>query len=186
MDGRESLLQEIISKKTEWMHLTLKHWSQYELFSWLWWIGVLFAIAPLVIWWKKVDRKRILEIAVYGLVVNVLATFLDVVGSEYVLWEYAIRLLPQSPLLFPTDFILLPVLYMFLYQSFGTWKGFLLSHAVAAAGLAFVIEPVFIWTGGYRLIHWNMIYSFPIYIVIAVISRLITHGLKSAVHAKNQ
>lgn len=179
MNDRDTLLQEIINTKVRLKNLSIEHWLKYELLTWQWWFGLANTIIPLIVWWKLVDRKRILEISVYGLIINVSAVFLDVIGSEYVLWVYPIRILPQVPLLFPVDFILLPVILMFVYQWYPKWKSFLVANAIAAAILSFVVEPLTAMIGQYKLIKWSYFYSFPIYLVIIVFSRLVTRKILS-------
>ncbi|MCX7709524.1 MAG: hypothetical protein N2484_06705 [Clostridia bacterium] len=179
MNQQDILIQEIINIKMKYRQLSIEHWLNFELFTWVWWLGVASVIVPLILWWKMVDRKRILDICIFGLVVNIAATFLDVSGSEYVLWEYTIRVIPHIPLIFPVDYILLPVVGMLIYQYFPNWKRFLFANTVSAAVLAFIVEPFATMIHQYKLIHWKYIYSFPIYILIAIFAKLVTQKLLS-------
>jgi hypothetical protein len=179
MGGNDPLIDEITQLKIQLRDLLLQHYKTHEVFSWVWWIGIAFAIIPIFIWWRVLDKKRILEICVFGLIVNVTAVFLDVIGSEMVLWEYPIHILPQTALLFPVDFVLVPVVNMVLYQKYPKWGKFLLASAIAAAVLAFIAEPFAIWIGEYKLISWSLFYSFPIYIIIDIFAKFLTERLKS-------
>ena len=169
------MIDQIIRIKIMYRQLSIEHWVKFEVFTWQWWIGIAVVIIPLLLWWKQVDKRRILEISVYGLLVNIFAIFLDVVGSELVLWNYTIRILPQMPLLFPVDYILLPISYMLIYQRYPAWKQFLLASIIVALALAFVTEPLAVYIKQYQLISWHYIYSFPIYIMISILSKLITN-----------
>ncbi|MDR3540676.1 MAG: hypothetical protein P4L69_06855 [Desulfosporosinus sp.] len=173
------IIDQIIQNKIISNRLSIEHWVKYEVFTWQWWIGIACVIIPLLLWWKLVDKRRILEISVYGLLVTIFATFLDVTGSELVLWNYPIRILPQIPLLFPVDFILVPIIYMSIYQHYKGWKQFMFASAIVALALAFVAEPLAVYIKQYQLISWHYIYSFPIYIVISFLCKLITNKMLS-------
>lgn len=180
MSGPDPMIDEIIKLKQQLRALFIQHWLTKEVLTWVWWVGIACVIIPFVIWWKVVDKKRLLEICVYGLMVNVSSIFLDVVGSEFVLWEYPVHILPQVPLLFPVDLVILPIIYMIIYQKLSTWWPYLIASTAAAALLAFCFEPLAVLIGQYMLIIWKYYYSFPIYIMIAAFSKLVVQGLMSA------
>jgi len=169
----------IIQNRLIYKNLTMEHWVNYEVFTWQWWIGVACVVIPFLLWCKLVDRRRLLEIIAFGFMVNVLATFLDVVGSELLLWNYTLRILPQIPLLFPVDFILVPVFFMLIFQRYTAWKQFVFASTILATALAFVAEPLAVYMKQYQLIHWKFIYSFPIYIVIAILCKLFANKMFS-------
>ncbi|MDR3599864.1 MAG: hypothetical protein P4L49_05180 [Desulfosporosinus sp.] len=169
----------IIQNKLLYKQLTLEHWVKYEVLTWQWWLGIACVIIPLLILWKLIDKKRLFEIMFFGLLINILAIFLDEAGSELVLWNYAIRIIPQIPLLFPVDYIILPTIYMLIYQHYKDWKPFLLASTLGALGLAFVAEPLAVYIKQYQLISWHFIYSFPIYIMLSILAKLITNKMLS-------
>ncbi|HBP63436.1 MAG TPA: hypothetical protein DD730_04010, partial [Desulfosporosinus sp.] len=129
--------------------------------------------------WKFVDKRRLLEIVAFGFLINILATFLDVVGSELLLWNYTLRILPQIPLLFPVDFVIVPIFYMLVYQRYTNWKHYLLASTILAIVLSFVAEPIAVYIGQYQLISWKFIYSFPIYIVLASLGKIFANKMCS-------
>lgn len=184
MRGPDPLIDEIIKLKQQLRGLFVQHWLTKEVFTWVWWVGIACLLVPFIIWWLAVDKKRLLEICVFGLMVNVSSIFLDVVGSEFVLWEYPVHILPQIPLLFPVDLVILPVVYMIIYQKFSKWWPYLIASAVAAALLAFGFEPLAVLIGQYKLIIWKYYYSFPIYIMIAAFSKIVVQSLKAAQRKK--
>jgi len=173
------LVNQMIQAKIISSQLSTEHFVRFEVYTWQWWIGIACVIIPLLLWWKLVDRRRILEITVFGLVISVLATFLDVTGSELLLWNYTIRILPQVPLLFPVDFIMVPIFYMLIYQQYKVWKPFLFASTIVALALAFVAEPLAVYIKQYQLISWKFIYSFPIYLLLAILGKLIADKLLS-------
>lgn len=173
------IINQIIQNKIISNRLSIGHWVKYEVFTWQWWIGIACVSIPLLLWWKLVDKRRIFEISVFGLLVTIFSTFLDVTGSELVLWNYPIRILPQIPLLFPVDYILVPIIYMSIYQCYKSWKPFMVAGTLVALALAFVAEPLAVYIKQYQLISWHYIYSFPIYIMISIICKIITNKLLS-------
>ena len=173
------IINQMIQVKIMYKQLSIEHWVKYEVFTWQWWIGVACVVIPLLVLWKLVDRRRILEITAFGFMVNILATFLDVMGSELLLWNYTLRLLPQIPLLFPVDFIIVPIIYMLIYQRYLAWKQFLFASTIVALALAFIIEPLAVYIKQYQLISWHYIYSFPIYILIVIMAKLFADKLLS-------
>ncbi|MDR3542448.1 MAG: hypothetical protein P4L69_16025 [Desulfosporosinus sp.] len=177
--NESKMMDQIIQTKIMYKHLSIEHWLRYEVFTWQWWIGIVFIVIPLLAWWKLVDKQRILVITAFGFLVNILATLLDVIGSELVLWNYTIRILPQIPLLLPVDFILVPIAYMLIFQRYRTWKQFLLASTIVALTLAFVAEPLAVYIKQYQLISWHYIYSFPIYIIISALSKFIADNVLS-------
>jgi hypothetical protein len=177
MHGPDPQIDEIINMKQQLRGLFIEHWLTKEVFTWVWWIGIATLVIPFIIWLIVVDKKRMLEICVFGLIVNVSSIFLDVVGSEFVLWEYPVHILPQLPLLFPVDLVILPVVYMIVYQKYSKWWPYLITSAIAAAVLAFCFEPLAVLAGQYKLIIWKYYFSFPIYIMVAAFSKLVVQGL---------
>jgi len=173
------MMNQMIQVKEMYKQLSIEHWVKYEVFTWQWWIGLACVVIPLLLWWKQVERRRILEITAFGFMVNILATFLDVIGSELLLWNYTIRILPQIPLLFPVDFILVPIIYMVIYQRYLAWKQFLFASTIVALALAFVVEPLAVYIKQYQLISWHYSYSFPIYVLIVISAKLFADKLLS-------
>jgi hypothetical protein len=164
--GQGDLLEQILKLKEQLRDLYFQYFMERELFSWVWWLLIALIIVPLAVWWKLVDKKRLIEICMFGLLINIAATFLDVLGSELLLWEYPVHVLPRVPLLIPVDYVVLPVIQMYIYQRFTKWKKYIIVSVIAAAMQSFVAEPLAIWIGQYKLVLWQLIYSFPIYLII--------------------
>ena len=68
---------------------------------------------------------------------------------------------------------------MLIYQRYIAWNQFLFASTILALALAFVAEPLAVYIKQYQLIHWKFIYSFPIYIVIAILSKLFANKMFS-------
>lgn len=162
-------LEQVLDAQNKYMELEHLHWRKYELFTFQFWLLVAMLILPWLIWWKLVDRKRLLEILIYGLLISTIATVLDEVGCQLNLWEYRIDLEPLFPRLIAMNFAMLPVWYMLVYQYFTKWKPFIIANIISATIFTFIGEPLFVRLGIYEVIKWKHIYSFPIYIILAII-----------------
>jgi len=174
MNGPDQLQEEIIQLKEKLNDMFVQHYWESEIFTPTWWISIALAIVPIFIWWKVVDKKRLLEMSVFGLLVNVIATFLDIGLSDHMMWEYPVRILPQMALLLPVDYVIIPVAGTILYQKFPKWRHFLMACTATSAFMSFVCEPIAVYIGMYRLLTWRYIYSFPIYIAIYAIIKFVT------------
>lgn len=174
MKNFELLYEEIVKNQRKITELTYDLWAKHCLFSFQWWLQTIFLLAPWFLWWKLVDRKRLKEIIIYGLLVIILTSYLDEVGSELTLWAYPFKITPVFPRFITADFTILPVTYMLIYQYFPTWKSFSLAIILVAAILAFIGEPVLIWLKIYKMYNWSHVYSFPIYIITAISLRWLT------------
>ena len=159
-----------------------ENWLENVLFTYRWWIALALAVVPWLLWWKLVDRQRLFEIMTYGFMVMVVSIIFDAVGVEFDLWEYKYRLVPLLDVFIEYDIAVMPVVYMLVYQYFNSWKSFVMAHIVLAAVFAFAAEPLLVWMGYYVLINWEYIYSFPIYLAIAVALRWVMIKLRLAVN----
>jgi hypothetical protein len=174
MDTSNSLYEKVHETQMKLTELRIDHWMDYNLFTWQWWTLVLLSVIPWIIWWHLVDRKRIKEIMIFGLNVLILATILDAFGYELGLWGYPYKLIPLFSRQIPFDFSVIPVAYMLIYQYFLRWKTFFVAIVILSVIFSFIGEPFLIWIGIYQPISWKHIYSFPIYIVMALFLRGVT------------
>lgn len=144
-------------------------WLEYTFLTWQWWLGVALTIVPWIAWIifkKKESANRLLFV---GLFVMLISAWLDLMGILFGLWSYYSNVVPFSPAFLPWDFTLLPVTVMFLLQIKPKISPFI--KAVAFSGFSsFIAEPFFNMIGIYNPSHWKYIYSFPIIIVIYLIS----------------
>jgi hypothetical protein len=152
--------------------INLKHWLESNIFSPVWWLLLISFITLWVIWWKFVNKTKLLEIVTYGLLVSFLSTILNLFGTEFVLWGYPNNLVPVAPLLFEVDLGFLPVIYMLIYQYFPDWIKFTIVISITAVIIAFMGEPLAIRLYIYEMNNWKHIYSFPLYIALGLILKM--------------
>ncbi|MBO1514901.1 CBO0543 family protein [Metabacillus bambusae] len=159
--------------------LELNNWLKNEFLTWEWWILVGFLVVPWIIWSKLVKRDIILEILLFGTIIIITTTLLDVVGLQYRFWDYPIAFLPIIPRAFPFDFSMIPVAYMLLYQYFRTWKFFIIAQITMALTYAFIGEPFSEWVELVYYFEWRYSYSFIYYIIVGIGTRALILKLAS-------
>jgi hypothetical protein len=160
--------QDIVDIHTKMSELRWQYWTENTVFSFEWWLLIIALISAWVVWWRLVDRRRTTEILLYGMFIFVVAIELDVIGGELGLWDYPAMVIPWGARLVCID-ALIPVIYMLIYQYFPPWKSFILANTIMAFVFAFMAEPLLVWLNIYEPLTWRHIYSFPIYILIAIV-----------------
>lgn len=168
------VFKEIIKLQKQLTDLEHQYWMDHVLFTFNWWLLLGIFIAPWLIWWKLVDKNRIREILLYGFVIMVLSSILDDLGIASLLWVYPYQLLQILDRLNAIDLTTLPVMYMLIYQYFPKWKSFFMAHVLLGFFSAFVAEPILVRMNIYMPLLWKFIYSFPIYIIMAMLVKWFT------------
>ncbi|MDT8900102.1 CBO0543 family protein [Anaeroselena agilis] len=168
---------ELVELQRQLTALRFEQWRHESLFSLQWWFLLFLLIAPWLIWVKLVERRRVLEISLFGALTIGLITLMDAMGMELGLWGYRYKLTPLLPMLLPMDFSVLAVIHMLIYQYFRPWKAFITALTVAGCVFAFIGEPFMEYIGIYQRYGWLYIYSLPIYVGKAVACRLIVATL---------
>lgn len=152
---------------TEW-----ERWLSSGLFTWQWWYLLAGLVLPWFLLLKLIDRKRSLAIWVFGLMVLIITSFTDDLGSDTGAWVYPIKLVPWSLISFPFDFSVIPVAQMLIYQYCRSWKAFLIALFIQAAVFAFIGEPFSVWAGTLTYFGWTYPCSFLFYICTGAFTRV--------------
>lgn len=174
------------SPSDEQIAYTLKHLTYGRIDNWLdtdfntfgWWFQIVLAVIAIVVWWKLVDKKRLLELTFYGFTVMTISVWFDQAGYELGLWYYPVDLIPVFPPSTAIDYIVLPVMYGLVYQYCPNWKRFLVATCLMAGVFSFALEPLLDKFGFYVVVNWKFYYGFPIYIAIAIIMKAIVEKIK--------
>ncbi|WP_421385328.1 CBO0543 family protein [Bacillus salacetis] len=155
-----------------------QYWLEYELFSWNWWILVAFVIVPWALWVKVLDRKRVMEIILFGSLVVIPTTYLDAIGSDLRFWMYPTELIPVTPRAIAFDMSMVVVAYMLIYQYFSSWKSFIIALVCMALLFAFIGEPLSHVLHLVYYFKWKYIYSFVYYILLGLLNKAILEKVK--------
>lgn len=171
--------EEIVDIRRKLRDMELQHWLNDDLFSFNWWLILVLTIVFWMVWFKVVDRRRLMEITFFGAMIVVASTVLDLIGVNMVLWAYPDRLEPLSPSLIPGDLVMMPVSYMIVYQYYGHHaRPFLIATTLVGLTMAFGIEPLLAYAGIYEPLTWKYIYSFPIYVLLVWTMRAFVRKLQ--------
>ncbi|WP_303046855.1 CBO0543 family protein [Bacillus sp. MRMR6] len=171
------MAKEIISLQQKYATLAIENWLSGAVLTWNWWVLVFMFIFPWLIFLKYLDRERSLQIWCFGLIVILITSFTDDLGSELSVWIYPIKFAPFGLLALPFDFSMIPVAYMLIYQYFKSWKTFCIALVSQATIFAFVGEPFSVWLGFVTYLKWEYIYSFVFYIVTGLAARFFIQKL---------
>ncbi|MFZ3579697.1 CBO0543 family protein [Virgibacillus sp. DJP39] len=149
--------------------MRFENFIHQDLLSPQWWLLLGLFVLPWILWWFLVDKSRIKQIWLFGLLLSILITILDDIGVQMSLWSYPYQLVNFIPRLNPIDISVLPVLHMLIYQYFTKWKTFVIANIITALLYAYIAEPIFVKINIYQLTNWKYSYSVPIYISKAII-----------------
>jgi len=171
------LFDRYLEAKKEMTTLRIEHWYKYEFLS-LQWFGIIFiSIIFITVWWRLLDKKRLIEMLLFGFFIATSAAIMDGVGTEFNAWEYSVKVLPVFFPLIVVDLMMLPLILMLLYQFFTEWKGFLVAITITSAIFSFIVEPMVEYTGIYQTFAWKYYYSFPIYILMGLINKWLMQAI---------
>ena len=156
-------------------NLSLMRISEWKnvLFGLNWWVLLALFLINLVLWLKLADKRRLSELALHTALIIIWVIVLDELGEEMTLWYYTADIIPLFPPITAIDITCLPLIYMLIYQYTKRWPSFLIATAVMSVVFCFIFEPIFIWSGIYKLLTWKSWYGLPIYFFIGVASRFI-------------
>jgi hypothetical protein len=108
--------EEVQEAREKFSDLAYQHWLHDDLFTWKWYLLLLLAIIPWIIWWFLVDKKRLPEIVLYGSLIMIPTYVLDNIGTDLMWWEYPDKLFQMIPPLVPADLTLVPCSMMLIFQ----------------------------------------------------------------------
>jgi len=175
------------SPSDEQIAYTLKHLTYARIDNWIdtdfntfgWWLQIALLVIALSVWWKLVDKKRLLELTFYGFAIMTVSIWLDEVGYELGIWYYPIDLIPVFPPSTAIDYVMLPVIYTLVYQYCISWRSFIISVSILAGVFSFILEPLLEKFGFYVPICWKYYYGFPVYMAVGILMKLSVEKLKT-------
>lgn len=165
---------------SELRHAQFEIWLAEEVGTFHWWLLVAILVLPWIFAFRFFDRSRLRELVLFGTFIAIETITLDEVGFSLFLWTYPVQLLPFFPRLTSIDYSALPIIYVLIYQYCTTWQSFFRTLVAFSVVAAFVIEPTLVRLNLYFLIKWYYWYSFPIYIIMGLITRWIVRKIISA------
>lgn len=164
--------EKIMELNQQLLALRIADWHD-KVISWQWFLLLVLLLLPWYLWWKIVDRREVIEIFAYGLVVSIISALFNGNFLNLGLFSYPYPLIPINGRAYAFSLSVLPVIYMLVYQYFKSWKSFAMASVALSALIAFMAQPLLAWMDMYKLIKWNYFYSFLVLLVISLGARLI-------------
>ncbi len=152
-------------------------WKQLLLFTPRWWLGFILSTLPWILWWKFHNRKFTGDLLRAGFFMAIVCLVLDSIGLQFSLWIYPYNMFPFITGYFPWDLTLLPVSVMFMIEFKPKWSPWL-KGVIYAVLAAFIGEPIAMALDLYIPVHWSNLYSFPIYILLFLLSNKVAKSKK--------
>ncbi|MFD2216352.1 hypothetical protein [Metabacillus endolithicus] len=175
--NKEDYWKSIREIDEEFLKLIGSYWSRYSDFgNWEFWVTLLLLIAPLILLFFTVDKKRILEVFFFGYSVNFLWSFVDMALSRYNFLAHKYFVTPLFPYALSITTSLLPVGFLLVYQySINNNKNFYLNAILLSAIFAFGFASLEIYLDFLDLRKgMNLIHIFLLDIVISFIAYWMT------------
>ena len=176
----EDIVKLRINMRQEHTH----YWLSDNFLSWQWFLLVALNLGALIVAWIYMDRKRLLELYTYAGFVLAIGTLLDMLVLHFNFTAYEVSIAPIIPSLVTTSYIVLPVIYLLIYQYNQSWKHYIFATLISSSFNAFVTETFLIWIGVYQYLKWKHIYSFFLFLTIGILSKLFIEIVKKC--KKNQ
>src|SRR5699024_7997646 len=111
--------EDILDSGSQYSEQRLEYWMNEVFSSGQWWVLFITGVSLLTIWIIVLDKKRIMEIVAYGMMVAIIANFGDTVGLSFSLWGYPYTLM-HTPEIMEIHNVMMPIFYMIIYQYFKT------------------------------------------------------------------
>ncbi|RKL67295.1 hypothetical protein CR203_12395 [Salipaludibacillus neizhouensis] len=164
---------EIYEESEEFNSLIYPYWNEYSHSgTWQFWLIIILLLAPLILLYFTIDRKRTFEILFYGYTVHMLWAYICIPLERHGLFVHKYFISPLFP--FVTNIVAstLPVAFMLLYQyCTNNNKNYYLYAVFLSVVFAFGFATVEEWMG---LVEFrkgtNQLHVFFIDIVIVFIA----------------
>jgi len=168
LDINKDILK-IYSKYHDAYNSFVETWQQLILYTPRWWLGLVLSVLPWMLRFKLHNRKYTGDLLRAGFFMAIISLILDSIGLQLALWIYPYNVFPFITGYFPWDLTLLPISIMFFIEFKPQWSP-VLKGIIYALLAAFVGEPIAMGLDLYQPIQWSNFYSFPIYIMLFVVS----------------
>lgn len=120
-----SIDEEIMQKSDALNNLILTKWLKQEFLTFEWFFTLFVVIVCYLLFFYLVDKKRIVEILLYGSLVAVAYVVYDAIGTFFGFWAVKIAISPVYPNFFGSSLTVAPLIAMILYQYKSPWNSFL-------------------------------------------------------------
>ncbi|MEG8980311.1 CBO0543 family protein [Priestia megaterium] len=162
---------EVQDIRRELKEVGYQNWLHSDLFTWQWWVLLIAAILPWVIWGYLIEKKHRLHVFAFAMSIGIISSILDVIGADNLLWGYPTKLFFMVPPLIPADLTVIPVAFSLAYHYGKTWRRYILYIIIISFLFAYVIEPLSKWAEIYQKNNFPHWLSFIGFILLSLIVR---------------
>lgn len=166
------------NKLDVYFDLLEEYWYNHSFLTYQWWAMILITIIPWFIWWKFADKKRLMEIFLFGLLIMFTTVLLAPIKQNLNFWQFfhSIHWSLSTPL-YPYEITLLPVIYMFVYQFSKNWTSYVIGTFLVTCLFVFIVMPLFIKLNFILFVSYRSHFIAMIsLIIIAVLSRWLIYS----------
>lgn len=164
----------IYQLRSELWQVLLADWKS-DMATVKYWGMVGFIVITYAVWYLLTDKRRLVDLLLYGSLIAVMRELLDLFGVTSGLWIYKIRILPLSPSVLLMDWTIVPLIYMLVQQYSPNWRQFFVWNTLGTGMIAGVILPVLSALDILQLMRWNYMYAFIGMYVSATLARAAFH-----------
>ena len=166
------MLEQLHQSRLVTYQLKYFFWQEYFLTDKWWFIAIVIAISY-AIWWKFTDKRRIIELLLFGSFIAVSRVIFDDWGITSGRWTYIVDLVPLGISLFLNDLTIVPLSYMLAYQYSPTWSRYLVTIGILQSAISFGFLILLSRIGILVLHNWHLAYTFIFMIIVAIAMRAI-------------
>ena len=76
---------EVQTIRSELKEVGYQHWFHDDLFTWQWWVLLLAAILPWIIWGYLIKKEHRLHVFAFAMSMGIISIILDVIGVDALL-----------------------------------------------------------------------------------------------------
>lgn len=163
-----------IESMTSTVHqMEMDYWIHHDLFSFHWWVILIMNAIFLILFLFFIDRQRILLITLAFMISYAINTIFDDIGEYFQLWSHPHQLVQFLSPIATVEFIVVPSIIALMYQMVSKWKFFFIANLIVASIISFIVQPIFVYIGLYKLHNWTYFYSMVVLLVIGIVVKIV-------------
>lgn len=164
----------LYQSREELWNVLLTQW-QTNITTPKYWGIVAGIIIAYLVWYRLTDKTRLIDLLLYGSLITVMTSLVDLLATTLGLWYYKVPILPLTTSVLLRDWTLIPLTYMLVQQYSSSWRQFFIWNAVASFFLTCILAPIFSALDIVQMMRWNYVYAFVLSYVTAALSRAAFH-----------
>lgn len=175
---QDKRLEHILNQQENVVNMWLDYWRDFSTWeTWQFWAIIFMLIAPLIIIYFAIDKRKIFQIGFYGFNIHTWFTYSDAIAMRTAHVTYPFQAIPVLPVNFALDAALVPVSFMLIYQ----WclnhnKNVFFYGVILSAIFSFAVKPLLVSVELMQLNKgMNYFYLFLNYLLILFLAIMITN-----------